>query len=138
MLIKPDAVRKEAWLEIIDCYRKTVGAKVHLTKILNPMGSDLAQCFYTEHRGQDFYPRLIKFMTTGIVIALWLNGPVGTIEKVRWLTGATNPDLASPGTIRRLYGSQCPANAVHASATAADAARELSLIFGPCQKQKRR
>ncbi|MBI4136119.1 MAG: nucleoside-diphosphate kinase [Candidatus Vogelbacteria bacterium] len=135
-LIKPDAVRLEVWLEIIRIYEGH-GFSVKQTKLMSPMPRPLAEEFYTEHRGRDFYPRLIDFMTSGQTIALRLVGIEdmeldGMIDRIRVLNGATDPRQAATGTIRRYFGLGLPNNAVHGSADSAAASRELALIFGNC------
>lgn len=133
VLIKPDAVEMEVWLQIIKLY-EGYGFLVAQTKLMNPMPRALAEEFYAEHRGRDFYPRLIDFMSSGVTIALRLMGAENLdlddlIARVRDLNGATDPRQAKSGTIRRRYGHGGPANAVHASADPQAAARELALIF---------
>ena len=133
-LIKPDAVGMEVWLKIIKLYEGH-GFLVKQTKLMSPMPRELVEQFYAEHRGQDFYPRLIDFMSSGSAIALRLVG-IGNmeladmIERVRDLNGSTVPLQAKTGTIRFFYGFGLPNNAVHGSADPEAARRELALIFG--------
>ena len=136
VLLKPDAVQGEVWLEIIKFYEGH-GFLIKQTKLMSPMPRELAEKFYIEHRDRDFYARLINFMSSGTTIALRLVGYENMeledlIERVRDLNGPTDPRQAKTGTIRCHYGGGLPDNTVHASATPADAARELSLIFGLC------
>ncbi len=133
-LIKPDAVSAEVWLGIIKRYEGH-GFLVRQTKLMSPMPRELAEQFYAEHRDQDFYPRLIDFMSRGVTIALHLVGVDNMelddlIERVRDLNGSTDPRTAQTGTIRYCYGGGLPNNAVHGSADPEAARRELDLIFG--------
>ena len=129
ILIKPDAVHDDVWLNIIKTYEAR-GLQIVETRIMSPMPLALAQKLYAEHAGKDFYKKLLQHMTDGTTIALKVVGD-NAIALAREINGATNPSEALPGTIRYEYGSRIfpPANAVHASAHAADAKRELALFF---------
>lgn len=85
--------------------------------------------FYAEHQGKEFFPRLVDYIASGPVLAIRLEGPEA-VRRLRELVGATNPANAACGTIRSLYGRSLTQNAVHASATPEDAARELEIVFG--------
>ena len=89
----------------------------------------LAESFYAEHRGKEFFPPLMDYITSGPVLAVRLEGP-DAVRRLRELVGATNPAAAACGTIRSLYGRSLTQNAVHASATVEDAQRELQIVFG--------
>jgi len=89
----------------------------------------LVEDFYGEHRGKPFYESLVEYITSGPVICVQLER-AEAVASLRELIGATNPVDAAIGTVRDLYGASLSQNAVHASANAEDAARELGLIFG--------
>ncbi len=131
VLIKPDAVEKRVWIEIIDMYRHSAGLVVLNSRIMSPLPRELAERLYAEHEGKPFYPELIGHMTQGTTIALLLSG-AGAVEIVRKYNGATKPENAESGTIRRFFGTpgKGPANAVHGSASAEDAVREIAIFFG--------
>jgi nucleoside-diphosphate kinase len=125
-IIKPDAVARNAAGEIIktiaDNRFRILGIKMlHLKKAQ-------AAGFYAVHVGKPFYDALVKFMTEGPVIVLALEKE-DAIADWRRIMGATNPQKAEPGTIRKLYGENIERNAVHGS-DAEDTARfELSFFF---------
>ena len=127
VLIKPDAVQKGVWLDIIKTYEQ-YGLNIGQTRIMSPMNRHEAIQIYDEHRGEIFYDELIAFMTKGITIALMIVGN-NAIALVRAINGATKPHEAEEGTIRKKYGGSGPANSVHGSATTDYAQRELSLVF---------
>jgi nucleoside-diphosphate kinase len=125
-IIKPDAVAKNAAGDIIkiieDNRFRIVGMKMlHLKKAQ-------AAGFYAVHVGKPFYDSLVKFMTEGPVVALALEKE-DAIADWRRIMGATNPEKAEPGTIRKKHGESIERNAVHGS-DADDTARfELSFFF---------
>jgi len=127
VLIKPDATKMEVWLEIIDTYRGA-GLEIVKTKLMPSMEKDTAEQFYQEHKGKGFFEKLISFMTSGLMIALYIKGDKA-IQKVRDINGATNPKEALPGTIRKKYGKGGPKNIVHGSDSEESAKRELLIIF---------
>lgn len=84
--------------------------------------------FYAEHRGKPFFADLVDYIVSGPVIAVRLERD-DAIRRLRELIGATDPREAATGTVRFLYGRSLQNNAVHASANAEDAARELQIVF---------
>lgn len=127
VLIKPDAVNKEVWLDIIEIYQES-GLKITKTRLFIKMGLELLTNLYKEHHGKDFCADHIAHMHYGPVIALCVQGE-NAIERVRKINGNTYPDKAEKGTIREMFGTNTPANAVHASDSTESAKRELKLIF---------
>lgn len=127
-LIKPDAVAKDVWREILSRY-ELEGLEIIRSKILQ-MTKAMAKEFYAEHDGRSYFPELIEHMISGPLIALEMCGE-DVLARVRNLHGATNPLEAEEGTIRRLYGEPVrgPKNAVHGSDSSESAERELTLIF---------
>jgi nucleoside-diphosphate kinase len=85
--------------------------------------------FYTEHRDKPFFADLVAYIVSGPVIAIRLERD-DAIRRLRELIGATDPREAATGTVRFLYGRSLQNNAVHASAVAEDAERELQIVFG--------
>ncbi len=125
-MVKPDAVRDGHVGEIVSVYEANslslVAAKVdRLTR-------ERAAEFYAEHDGKAFFSALLDYMTSGDILVLALAGE-NAIARVREIHGATNPPDAAEGTIRARFGIDNTRNAVHASANAADAARELGFHF---------
>ena len=85
--------------------------------------------FYAEHAGKDFFPHLVKYISSGPVVVVELQRD-DAVKRLRELVGATNPAEAATGTIRFLFGRSLQNNAVHASAVPQDAERELKIMFG--------
>jgi nucleoside-diphosphate kinase len=125
-IIKPDAVEKGFAGKIlahIDSagFRLVAAKRLHLTK-------SQAEGFYAEHKGRGFFEELTTFMSRGPVFVLALEAE-GAIKKWRDTMGATNPEKADAGTIRKLYGGNVGENATHGSDSEASAARELGYFF---------
>jgi nucleoside-diphosphate kinase len=127
-MIKPDAIEKgiigEICLKIEDASLKIVGAKMmHMTK-------QRAEGFYAVHKGKPFFDNLVAFMTSGPSLVMVLEGD-GAIAKWRATMGATNPEQAAEGTIRRDFGTSIERNAVHGSDAPETAAFEVAYFFEP-------
>ena len=65
-----------------------------------------------------------------VAVSVW-SGPIGTINAVRAIVGATDPHVAREGTIRNLFGESKQMNVIHASDSVPSAKREIELWFGP-------
>jgi nucleoside-diphosphate kinase len=126
VLVKPDGVKRGLAGEIVGRLERK-GLKIVAAKLVR-VSADLARRHYAEHEGKPFYPGLVAHITSGPVLALALEGH-GAIAVVRLLTGATNPQLAPPGTIRGDFGLAMTPNLIHASDSSASAERELGLFF---------
>jgi nucleoside-diphosphate kinase len=87
-----------------------------------------AEGFYAVHRDQPFFGSLTAFMSSGPAIVMALEAP-GAIRKWRTLMGATNPDNADAGTIRKEFGASIERNATHGSDAAETAAFEVGYFF---------
>jgi nucleoside-diphosphate kinase len=125
-IIKPDAVASRhagAILQRIEEAGFTVRAMrlVHLTRAQ-------AEGFYAVHRDKPFFGQLAEFMSSGPAIVLALESS-GAILKWRTLMGATNPEKADPGTIRKDFGASIERNATHGSDAADTAAFEVGYFF---------
>ena len=94
---------------------------------------ELCRGFYAEHVGKGFYPELEAFMTEGPVVLLCLEAE-NAILRWRELMGATNPEKAAEGTLRKLYGASLSRNATHGSDSPESAAREVSYFFSAFDK----
>ncbi|MCT4634356.1 MAG: nucleoside-diphosphate kinase [Firmicutes bacterium] len=126
VLIKPDAVKKNAIGNIIAMYEKNdlVVEDMYITVADKAILDE----HYAEHVEKGFYPELAEFMSSGRIVVLKVAGE-GAVAKVRAINGATNPAEAEEGTIRKAFGTDIGENAVHGSADAADAERELKIWF---------
>ena len=90
----------------------------------------LAEEHYAEHKGKGFYEPTVKFMISGPVVVLCLEGP-NAVAASRQTMGATRPPEAAPGTIRADLGLDVSRNIVHGSDKPETAEREINLYFKP-------
>lgn len=93
------------------------------------MSREMAEQFYAVHRERPFFGDLVKYMTSGTVCGVHCRRE-GAVKRMRELVGATNPQEATAGTIRFRFGRSIQENAVHASDSDDNAARELGIVFG--------
>ncbi|WP_245612680.1 nucleoside-diphosphate kinase [Kosmotoga pacifica] len=124
--LKPNTIQRQLVGEVIRRFERR-GLKIVGMKMLW-MSKEQAVELYKEHIGKDFYEPLIKFVTSGPVVAMVLEGP-HAIELVRHTIGNTDPLKASGGTIRGDYAISVRKNIVHASDSLESATREISLFF---------
>lgn len=124
--LKPDAIKRGLMGKIIqrieDKGYKIVGMK------LMDVSNELACKHYEEHKGKPFYDRLIKYITSGPVLAMVLEGD-NVILGLRHIVGKTNPDEADVGSIRADFCTVKEYNVIHASDSIESANREISLWF---------
>jgi nucleoside-diphosphate kinase len=126
VLVKPDAVNRGLIGNIIGRFEARGIAIVGL-KLIH-MDAARAGKLYEPHVGKGFYDSLVKYMTSGPIVALCLEG-VNAIPVVRKMMGATNPSEAEPGTIRGDFCQRVDFNCVHGSDSPESAARELPIFF---------
>ncbi len=126
VIIKPDAVRKNLQGEILKRIHEA-GFTIVAIKSLRLAKSE-AEGFYAVHRDRPFYGELTDFMSSGKIIAIILEAE-NAIEKWRDLMGATNPDDAAEGTIRRDLGTTIQYNCTHGSDGPLTAQTELGFFF---------
>jgi len=127
-IIKPDATTRNL-TGAINAIIEKAGLRIVAQKRVRWTLAQ-AQKFYAEHKGRPFYDTLCEFMTSAPIVVQVLEGE-NAIEKYRKVMGATDPEEAKRGTIRRRYARSKPQNSVHGSDSLASAAREIALIFGP-------
>lgn len=125
-IIKPDAVGKNVIGTILTRFENS-GLNVVAAKMIWLSTAD-AKKFYEVHKTKPFYSELVAYMVSGPVLVQVLEG-VNAIDKNREIMGATNPDDASPGTIRADFAESIQANAVHGSDSSETAAKEISFFF---------
>ena len=125
-IIKPDAVAKNVIGQIYGRFEQA-GLHIVAAKMLQ-LTPQQAQGFYAEHKERPFFAPLVEFMTSGPVMVQVLEGEQA-VQLNRDLMGATNPQQAEPGTIRRDFAQSIDANAVHGSDSSASAAREIAYFF---------
>ena len=125
-IIKPDAVAAGNTGEILAMIQKAgftiVGMKMKRLSTLE------AQNFYAVHKERPFYGDLVTFMTEGPVVVLVLEA-ADAIKKWRATMGATNPENAEEGTIRKKFATNIERNAVHGSDAPETAAQEIPFFF---------
>lgn len=131
IIIKPDAVRRKLIGKIINRFEEH-NLTIKAMKMLK-ISKELGEKHYAEHKGKEFYPNLIDFITSGKSVVLILEGE-DAIPYIREIVGATNPAEAETGTIRGDF-KETPVksvteNMVHASDSPESAEREIMLFFG--------
>ncbi|MCS5421328.1 MULTISPECIES: nucleoside-diphosphate kinase [Psychrilyobacter] len=126
LMIKPDGVKRRLVGDILIKLEKK-GLKIVAMKMLQ-ITRELAEIHYQEHRGKGFYEELIKFITSGPVVAMVLEGE-GIVEIIRNFAGKTNPKEAGCGTIRGDYAYDLTQNVVHTSDSIVSAKREIINFF---------
>jgi nucleoside-diphosphate kinase len=125
-IIKPDAVEKNNTGKIVAHIEKA-GFRIVSIKKLH-MTRAVAEGFYAEHKERGFFGELVDFMSRSPCFILCLEAE-GAIAKWRDTMGATNPEKAAEGTIRKIFGGSVGENATHGSDSPASAARELAYFF---------
>ena len=128
-IVKPDAVasgKAGAILAHLERTGFTLRA-CRLVRLTRPQ----AEAFYEVHRGRPFYADLVAFMTSGPCLPMALErAGADAVPAMREVIGATDPAEAAEGTIRRLHAESKGRNAIHASDSTENAARELGFFFG--------
>jgi nucleoside-diphosphate kinase len=125
-LIKPDGVTRGLIGEVIRRF-EAAGLKVRAIKTVR-LTLEQARAFYAVHKEQPFYDSLTRFMSSGPVVAMVLEGE-GAIEVNRKLMGATDYRQAEPGTIRADFARDIEKNIVHGSDGPETAASEIAFFF---------
>ena len=130
VLIKPDGVARNLTGEIL-ARIESKGYQLVDIRMVQP-DRDLLSAHYAEHEGKPFYKPLVNFMESGPVVAIRVAGH-RVIEGIRSLSGAADPTVAAPGTLRgdlgRDWGLAVQQNLIHASDSPETAQRELALWF---------
>lgn len=126
-IVKPDAVRKNAVGAILSRF-EAAGLKIVATRMVT-LSKTQAQGFYAVHKERPFFDSLTTFMSSGPILVSVLEGE-DAIRSHRDLMGATNPDEAAAGTIRKDFATNIEQNAVHGSDGQETAAWEIGYFFG--------
>jgi len=127
VLLKPDCVQRGLVGEVLRRFEQKGLQLVGLKLRQFPRAT--LEKHYEAHKERPFYGNLVKFMGSGPVVAIALEGK-DAIEVVRGLMGKTNARQAAPGTIRGDLGMSFSNNLVHGSDSPEAAAKELALFFG--------
>ncbi len=125
-IIKPDAVKKNVIGKIVAMIEEN-GIKIRAMKMVK-LNEEQAKGFYYVHKDKPFFNDLIKFMTSGPVVLMLLEGE-NVIERWRKLMGVTDPAKADEGTIRKRFGTDIEKNAVHGSDAPETAEFETKYFF---------
>jgi nucleoside-diphosphate kinase len=125
-IIKPDAVSRGLIGKILARVEEQ-GFRVRALRMVQ-LSKQTAQAFYQVHAERPFYESLTTYMSSGPVVPMLLERE-NAIQSLRDLMGATNPQQAAPGTIRRDYGENIERNAIHGSDAAATASVEIAFFF---------
>ena len=125
-IIKPDAVQAGNAGNVL-AHLEAQGFKVRAARLVR-LSPPQAEAFYAVHRERPFFRSLVTFMTSGPALPLALERD-NAVAHLREVIGATDPAEAKPGTIRKLYAQSKERNAIHASDSAENAAREVAFFF---------
>jgi nucleoside-diphosphate kinase len=125
-IIKPDAIASGKAGKVL-AHLEAAGFQLRAARLAHLTRAQ-AEAFYAVHRERPFFSPLVAFMTSGPCLALALEraDAVGILREV---IGATDPTEAAPGTVRALYAESKERNAIHASDSPENAAREVGFFF---------
>ncbi len=127
IMLKPDSVKKNVIGEILKRFEEK-GFVIKKLKMLT-MDKSFAERFYSVHREKPFFGELVSFILSGPIVAAVIEGS-DAVNRVRAIIGATRPNEAVPGTVRREFGSSVTQNAIHASDSLESFIKESGIIFG--------
>jgi nucleoside-diphosphate kinase len=130
-LVKPDAVANKNTGAILDVIIKG-GFHIVAMKMLQ-LSPEKAGAFYEIHKARPFYNDLVKYMTSGPIVAAILEKD-NAVEDFRKLIGATDPAKAAPGTIRAMFAKSIDANAIHGSDSDYNAKIEGNFFFSMMER----
>lgn len=125
-IIKPDAVKNGNTGKIYDKIIQS-GFEIISAKLLK-MDIRQAEGFYSIHKERPFFNDLTEFMTSGPCMVLALEKE-DAVKSWRNTIGATNPDEAADGTIRKEFATSVQENAVHGSDSDENAEKEIAFFF---------
>ena len=125
-IIKPDAVRRNLTGKILSKFEEQGLSIVAQKKI--KLSYDEAGSFYEVHKERPFFAELCEFMSSGPIVVQVLQGD-NAINKNREIMGATNPEEAAEGTIRKEFALSMTENSAHGSDSNTTAEEEISFFF---------
>lgn len=128
MMLKPGVLQRRIAGEVLSRFERK-GLKIIALKIVR-MDRAMAEAHYAEHKGKDFYEKLVDYTLSGPVVAMILEGE-DAVTAVRRMVGPTDVQNSQPGTIRGDFAYRTRLNIVHASDSTAGAERETALFFKP-------
>lgn len=125
-IIKPDATARNITGKI-NAMIEDAGLRIIAQKRIH-MTKEQAEGFYAVHKERPFFADLVNFMISGPVVVQVLEGE-DAIANYRKVMGATNPEQADEGTIRKTFAESIEANSVHGSDAPETAAEEIKFFF---------
>jgi nucleoside-diphosphate kinase len=129
-IIKPDALAAGYTGDIIKIIELNKFTIIRMQKL--QLSREQAERFYAVHKHRSFFAELVDYVTSGPVVILALEKP-HAIQEWRDLMGATDPQKAAPGTLRRMFGTSVGSNATHGSDAPETAQQELAFFFPDLQ-----
>jgi nucleoside-diphosphate kinase len=129
-IIKPDAFGAGKAGRII-AHLEAGGFRVRAARVMRLTDAQAAE-FYAVHRERPFYKSLVTFMTSGTCMPMVLEKD-GAVAALRKAIGATDPAEAEAGTVRKLFAESKERNAIHASDSDENAAREARFFFAEAE-----
>ena len=125
-IIKPDATKRNL-TGLINAKFENAGLRIIAQKRLQ-LTRSMAEKFYEVHKDRPFFNDLVNFMISAPVVVQVLEGD-NAVKLNRDVMGATNPDDAEEGTIRKEFAESIEANSVHGSDSLENAQNEISFFF---------
>ncbi len=125
-IIKPDATKRNL-TGAINATFETAGLRIIAQKRIQ-MTTAQAETFYAVHAERPFFGELVEFMTSEPVVVQVLEGENAVLAH-REVMGATNPEDAADGTVRKLFALSIGENSVHGSDSEENAALEIAQFF---------
>ena len=129
-IIKPDATKRNLTGKI-NAVIEDAGLRIIAQRRIH-MTEAQAKRFYEVHKARPFYGELVETMTSAPVVVQVLEGD-NAVARYREVMGATNPEQAAEGTIRKLFALNVGENSVHGSDSLENAAIEIAYFFSGCE-----
>jgi nucleoside-diphosphate kinase len=129
-IIKPDAFGSGKAGQIL-AHLEKAGFRIIAARVMQ-LSTKQAREFYAVHRERPFYAPLVAFMTSGKCLPMVLER-ADAVAELRRVIGATDPAQAEEGTVRRLFAESKERNAIHASDSEENAARESRFFFAEAE-----
>jgi nucleoside-diphosphate kinase len=130
-IIKPNSVRTGKIGPILAMINEG-GFEIVAMKMIR-MTQQQAESFYSVHKGKTFFDDLVEFMISGPVVVMILRH-VNAVDEFRKLIGATDPNKAEQGTIRKIFAVSVQMNAVHGSDSIENAQKEANFFFSDIER----
>jgi nucleoside-diphosphate kinase len=125
-ILKPDVTRRNL-TGAVNAKIEAAGLRIVAQKRVH-MTQDQAETFYAVHKERPFFGELVEFMMSAPVVVQVLEGD-NAVQRYRDVMGATNPEKAAPGTIRKEFAVSMGENSVHGSDATETAAIEIAQFF---------